>query len=67
MGQKNFKGSVTIMNDAGRIRLRLKYQKQRYFINLLHTAKTPNSSKKSLLIKFRMQITARLIIPKEVE
>jgi integrase len=34
MGQKNFKGAVSIINDNGRVRLRWRYQAQRYSFSL---------------------------------
>jgi integrase len=39
MGQKNPKGSVSIVNEAGRIRLRWRYQTKRYSLNLFHYSK----------------------------
>jgi hypothetical protein len=41
MGQKNFKGTVSILNDNSRIRLRWRYQTKRYSLNLFHFSK-PN-------------------------
>jgi integrase len=41
MGQKNSKGSVSIVNDNTRIRLRWRYQTKRYSLNLFHFSK-PN-------------------------
>lgn len=40
MGQKNPKGSVSIIKDAGRIRLRWRYQSKRYSLNLFNYNKT---------------------------
>lgn len=48
MGQKNFKGTVSIFNDAGHIRLRWRYNGERYSfstapytrVNLLEAKKT---------------------------
>jgi integrase len=40
MGQKNSKGSVTITNNSGRIRLRWRYHKTRYSLNLFSFSKT---------------------------
>jgi integrase len=40
MGQKNVKGSVSIVNAEGRIRLRWRYQKKRYSLNLFHYSRT---------------------------
>ncbi len=34
MGQKNFKGAVSIINDNDRVRLRWRYKSQRYSISL---------------------------------
>jgi len=39
MGQKNFKGSVSIVNDNNRIRLRWRYLTKRYSLNLSHLSK----------------------------
>lgn len=40
MGQKkNLKGTVSIINESGRIRLRWRHQQQRYSINLFHHTK----------------------------
>ena len=36
MGQKNAKRTVSITNPDGRIRLRWRYQHQRYSLNLFH-------------------------------
>jgi integrase len=40
MGRKNFKGTVTIINDRGRIRLRWRYQSKRYSTSLSTYNKT---------------------------
>jgi hypothetical protein len=39
MGQKNSKGSVSIENTAGRLRLRWRYQSKRYSLNLFSYSK----------------------------
>jgi integrase len=36
MGRKNLKGTISILNDRGRIRLRWRYQGERYSLNLHH-------------------------------
>ena len=40
MGQKNFKGNVSISDADDRIRLRWRYQSKRYSINLSSYTKT---------------------------
>lgn len=53
MGRKNLKGSVSILNDNGRIRLRWRYQKKRYSLNLFHYTKSNllEAKKTALLIE----------------
>lgn len=56
MGQKNSKGSVSVFNDNSRIRLRWRYQKQRYSLNLFHfsTANLLQAKKIALQIESDM-------------
>jgi hypothetical protein len=50
MGQKNLKGSVTILKYAGRIRLRWRHKKQRYSKNLFEF------NKKNLLLAKKIAV-----------
>jgi len=56
MGQKNYKGSVSVFNDSCRLRLRWRYQKKRYSLNLFHNTKTNfiQAKKIALLIESDM-------------
>jgi hypothetical protein len=40
MGQKNSKGTVSIVNENNRIRLRWRYQSKRYSLSLFHYSKS---------------------------
>lgn len=49
-GQKNFKGSAGIVNDRRRLRLRWRYQRKRYSLNLFHFTKVNlNQARKTAL------------------
>jgi integrase len=51
MGQKNFKGTVSISKADGRIRLRWRYQGQRYSLNLFHYNKANISPAKRIALQ----------------
>jgi integrase len=51
MGQKNSKGSVSILNAENRIRLRWRYQKQRYSLNLFSFTKNNLLQAKKIAIQ----------------
>jgi integrase len=51
MGQKNSKGSVSIVNAAGRIRLRWRYHKQRCSLNLFQYNKTYLQQAKKIAVQ----------------
>lgn len=51
MGRKNAKGSVSIVQDGQRIRLRWRYQKQRYSLNLFSFNKANLQQAKKVALK----------------
>lgn len=53
MGQKNAKGCVSIVNADERIRLRWRYQKQRYSMNLFSYSKENLVRAKKISIKIQ--------------
>lgn len=71
MGQKKAKGSVSIMNAEGRIRLRWRFQKKRYSINLFSYSKANLLQAKKIalqietdLINGQFDATTKKYLPK---
>jgi integrase len=56
MGQKNNKGSVSIFNDNGRIRLRWRYKKKRYSINLFALTRENRKSAKRIALQIEYDL-----------
>jgi integrase len=56
MGRKTFKGAVSIINDRGRIRLRWRYQTDRYSINLQAHTKTNLTNARKLAVQIEQDM-----------
>lgn len=56
MGQKNPKGSVSIVNASGRIRLRWRFQKKRFSLNLFHFSKSNLAQAKNIASQIEKDI-----------
>ena len=50
MGRKNSKGTVSIVQDGQRVRLRWRYQKKRYSLNLFHYSKANVSQARKVVL-----------------
>jgi integrase len=51
MGHKTSKGSISMMNHKGRIRLRWRYQKKRYSLNLFSYNKANLQQAKKIAVQ----------------
>jgi integrase len=56
MGQKNFKGTVSIANDNGRVRLRWRYQGRRFSLSLFHYNKANLKEARKIAVEIEQDI-----------